>query len=177
MTKNLTINDFSLAEDNIRDITIGGNVVLVQETLPLAEKVAIIQDIVNDYVVAEEYYFNPLKLRTLAEIKTIQASTNIKIDEDDILNDIYTLRDKLRKSGLLDLLKYTDYQEIVNWSYECAEVLCKFRSSFRGFLEEMNIKTNDNLAEGENQLTSLLTVIKDNPEFMDIMKSLSPQMV
>lgn len=173
MTKNLTINDFSLAEDNVKEISFGENVVLVQETLPLAEKVAIIQDIVNDYVVAEEYYFNPLKLRILADIKTIQASTNIKIDEDDILNDVYALHDKLRKSGLLDLLKFTDYQEIVSWSYECAEVLCKFRSSFRGFLEEMNIKTNDNLLEGENQLTSLLTMVKDNPEFMDMMKSLS----
>lgn len=173
MTKNLTINDFSLAEDNVKEISFGENVVLVQETLPLAEKVAIIQDIVNDYVVAEEYYFNPLKLRILAEIKTIQASTNIKIDEDDILNDVYALHDKLRKSGLLDLLKFTDYQEIVSWSYECAEALCKFRSSFRGFLEEMNIKTNDNLLEGENQLTSLLAMVKDNPEFMDMMKSLS----
>ena len=174
MTKNLTINDFSLAEDNVKEISFGENVVLVQETLPLAEKVAIIQDIVNDYVVAEEYYFNPLKLRILAEIKTIQASTNIKIDEDDILNDVYALHDKLRNSGLLDLLKFTDYQEIVSWSYECAEALCKFRSSFRGFLEEMNIKAEGNLAESENQLSALLSVVKDSPELLNMLKSMTP---
>lgn len=170
MTKNLTINDFSLTEDNVKEIPFEENVVLVQETLPLAEKIAIIQDIVNDYVVAEEYYFNPLKLRTLAEIKTIQASTNIKIDEDDILNDVYALHDKLRKSGLLDLLKFTDYQEIVNWSYECAEVLCKFRSSFRGFLEEM--KSNHDAENMSEQIASIVEELKDNPELSNLFKLL-----
>jgi hypothetical protein len=172
MTKNLTINDFSLTEDNVKEIPFEENVVLVQETLPLAEKIAIIQDIVNDYVVAEEYYFNPLKLRTLAEIKTIQASTNIKIDEDDILNDVYALHDKLRKSGLLDLLKFTDYQEIVNWSYECAEVLCKFRSSFRGFLEEMksaSISSEDDV----NSVMSIFEQIKNNPEISSILQAVA----
>ena len=174
MTKNLTINDFSLAEDNIKDITIGENVVLVQETLPLAEKIAIIQDIVNDYVVAEEYYFNPLKLRTLAEIKTIQASTNIKIDEDDILNDVYALHDKLRKSGLLDLLKFTDYQEIVNWSYECAEVLCKYRSSFRGFLEET--KSTEGIEELSSSILSMANELEGS-DFMNAMKSIASNVV
>lgn len=175
MTKNLTINDFSLAEDNVKEISFGENVVLVQETLPLAEKVAIIQDIVNDYVVAEEYYFNPLKLRTLAEIKTIQASTNIEIKEDDFLDDIYTLHDKLRKSGLLDLLKFTDYQEIVNWSYECAEVLCKFRSSFRGFLEEMKNNSIEDVNGIGEQVNSILETFKDNPDLLKFLNQLSNQ--
>ena len=173
----INLNQFPIHEEGIKivsfEIEDGKNIVVeVRKTLPLAEKVEIIQNIVNQYVVAEEYYFNPLKLRTLAQILTIKASTNIEISNEEIEQDIYALHDTLRKTHILEeILAYTDYQEIVNWSYECAEVLCKFRSSFRGFLEEMK-DTNDagNINE---QLTSVLTDLKANPEILELLRGVA----
>ena len=175
----LNLNQFPVHEEGTKTVLFetedGNNIIVeVRKTLPLAEKVEIIQNIVNQYVVAEEYYFNPLKLRTLAQILTIKASTNIEISDDE---DIYALHDKLRKTHIFDkILTYTDYQEIVNWSYECAEVLCKFRSSFRGFLEE--IKNNRDAENMSEQIASMVGELRDNPELANLLKVISnPAMV
>ena len=168
----INLNKFSIVEDEpyVAEFHSGKEVIKVEviKSLPLETKVNIIQTIVNQYVVAEEYYFNPLKLRTLAEIKTIQASTNIEIEESEIESNIYDLHDKLKKTGILDLLVHTDYNEIVNWAYECAEVLCKFRSSFRGFLEE--VKDSNKIIDMNNHLVDIAETFKDTPEIRELLQ-------
>jgi len=148
----------------------------VIEILPLAEKTRVIEEIVNECVNNEFNYFNPLYLRTLAEVKTIEACTNIICD----YSDLYEFHDILRFNKIFsEILPLTDFQEILNWSYECAESLCKYKNSFMGVLQTIGSAQNQqgNIDEQMKQILSLSKTIKEDPEIQDFMNSVAPHLV
>lgn len=144
----------------------------VIETLPMQEKVKVIEEIVNACVLNQFNYFNPLFLRTLAQVKTIEACTNIICDT----NDLYGFHDILRANGILDIiLPMTDYQEIVNWSYECAESLCKYKNSFVGMLQGMS--SSKETEEMISQLNELAQSVKEDADIKQFMEEVAPHLV
>ena len=144
----------------------------VIETLPMQEKVKVIEEIVNACVLNQFNYFNPLFLRTLAQVKTIEACTNIICDT----NDLYGFHDILRANGILDtILPMTDYQEIVNWSYECSESHCKHKNSFIGTLQGMS--ASKETEEMVAQLTELAQSVKEDTDIKQFMEEVAPHLV
>ena len=171
MEKKITINtlaDISAKEQNeIKVELIEGVEITVQRCLPMEVKVAVIADIVRNCAFGIEPYFNPLKLKVLATLMTIDSCTDIQVFTDDN-DDIYAIYDALSAAEVLDkVLPYTDYQEIVNWSYESAEALIKYRNSFIGAFDEMKEKFNSD--ETQEQLQGLLDEIKNSPEVQDLL--------
>ena len=157
------------------EITLANGVdvtVEVIEVLPMQDKVKVIEEIVNACVVNQFNYFNPLYLRTLAQIKTIEACTNIECDT----KDLYGLHDILRVNGIFDkILPMTDYQEILNWSYECAESLCKYKNSFVGTLQGMQAsKENEEILK---QFQEAVEAIKNDSDIKQFMDEVSPHLV
>lgn len=146
----------------------------VKEKLELAEKVKIIEEISNEVVLSQFNYFNPLYLRTLAQVKTIDACTNINCD----YTDLYGFYDILRENGVFkEILPYTEYQEILNWSYECAESLCKYRNSFMGFVQSMGAQSNGEEAnETLKQLLEAAETVKNDPEVKQFLQEVAPHL-
>ena len=168
MTKNITLESLAEAAQTTKpEITVtlkNGVIVTVKEKLSMEEKVAIIEDIVVACAYSDDTYFNPLKLKVLATLKTLEASTDIDIMSFE--GDVYMLYDILNNVGVLDeVLPLTDYQEIINWSYESAEALIKYKNSIFGVLDEMMQRT-----ENTENIEDLLNEIKSSPEVQDLLK-------
>lgn len=170
MTKNITLESLAGAALTTKpEITVtleNGVVVTVKERLSMEEKVAIIEEIVLACVYADDSYFNPLRLKVLAALKTLEVSTDIDIMSFD--GDVYALYDILNNAGVLDnVLPLTDYQEIINWSYESAEALIRHRNSFIGVIDEIKSKLNAEEILGAFQ--SALNEAKDSPEVQELL--------
>lgn len=170
MTKNITLESLAeVAQTTKPEITVtleNGVVVTVKEKLSMEEKVAIIEDIVVACAYSDDTYFNPLKLKVLATLKTLEASTNIDIMNFD--GDVYALYDILNNAGVIDdVLPLTDYQEIINWSYESAEALIKHRNSLIGVIDE--IKNKFDTEEIISAFQSALNEAKNSPEVQDLL--------
>ena len=170
MTKNITLESLAeVAQTTKPEVTVtleNGVVVTVKEKLSMEEKVAIIEDIVVACAYSDDTYFNPLKLKVLATLKTLEASTNIDIMNFD--GDVYALYDILNNAGVIDdVLPLTDYQEIINWSYESAEALIKHRNSLIGVIDE--IKNKFDTEEIISAFQSALNEAKNSPEVQDLL--------
>ena len=170
MTKNITLESLAeVAQTTKPETTVtlkNGVVVTVKEKLSMEEKVAIIEDIVVACAYSDDTYFNPLKLKVLATLKTLEASTNIDIMSFD--GDVYALYDILNNAGVIDdVLPLTDYQEIINWSYESAEALIKHRNSLIGVIDE--IKNKFDTEEIISAFQSALNEAKNSPEIQDLL--------
>ena len=170
MTKNITLESLAeVAQTTKPEITVtleNGLIVTVKEKLSMEEKVAIIEDTVVACAYSDDTCFNPLKLKVLATLKTLEASTNIDIMNFD--GDVYALYDILNNAGVIDdVLPLTDYQEIINWSYESAEALIKHRNSLIGVVDEIKNKFDTEEIIGAFQ--SALNEAKNSPEVQDLL--------
>ena len=171
MEKKITLNHIAeIAAENSNEIKIRlaeGLEATVRKTLPLDEKVKLIEEIVVACSYGTEPYFNPLKLKTLAALKVLDASTDIEVFGDDS-KDIYELYDIFNDSEVIGgILPYTDYQEIVNWAYESTEALIKYNNSFLGVLNGFNNSVDSN--EMQNDLMKLLEEVKNNPDVQEVL--------
>lgn len=171
MEKKITMNHLAeIAAENNNEIRIElakGVDATVRRTLPLEEKVAMIEDIVVACSYGTEPYFNPLKLKTLTALKVLDASTDIEVFGDGNEN-IYELYDALNKAEVMNkILPYTDYQEIVNWAYESSEALIKYNNSFLGAFDGFKEKFDSE--DMQNELKGILEEIKNNPEVKDLL--------
>ena len=170
MTKNITLESLAGAAQTTKpEVTVtleNGLTITVKEKLSMEEKVAIIEDVVVACAYSDDTYFNPLKLKVLATLKTLEASTNIDIMNFD--GDVYALYDILNNAGVIDdVLPLTDYQEIVNWSYESAEALIKHKNSLIGVIDE--IKNKFDTEEIISAFQSALNEAKNSPEVQDLL--------
>lgn len=161
-----TLADFPAKDNEIKVELASGCEVTVRKHLTMEEKVKLIEEIVIACSYGAEPYLNPLKLKVLATLKVLDLSTDINV-LDDAEADVYALYNVLDNAGILtEVLPYTDYQEIVNWSYESSEALLKYRNSFIGIMDEIKDKLNaEDLSETVQQL---IDEIKTNPEIQEI---------
>lgn len=162
------IADLAAAVKNEEIVELNNGIqVRVRNRLPLEEKVHLIEEIVIACAVGTESYFNPLKLRTLTALKVLDASTDINVFEDEEM-DIYKLYDILNDAGVFTkVLPRTDFQEVLNWSYDSAEAFINYNHSISGILAEL--KDSFNTEDLKEQLTSIMTELKDNPDLQKLL--------
>ena len=106
-------------------------------------------------------------------MKTIDVSTNINCD----YTDLYEFYEILKLNGIFkEILPLTEYQEILNWSYECAESLCTYKNSFIGFIQSTSADQKNAEQAGEmlKQLLESAQTIKNDPEIKKFMAEVIP---
>ena len=170
MNKNYNMSQIaqlSAKRDNEIIVEIGeGMEVTVNTCLSLEEKVSLIEDVIKASVYGLEPYFNPLKLKTYAALRVLEASTDIEIIKTGE-EDIYEIYDILNYSGVIDkVLPHTDYQEIVNWAYESAEAFKTYQNSIMGALDDLKDKFN---TEELQNLINVLSDLENHPEIINIL--------
>lgn len=143
--------------------------------LPLEEKMATIEGIVNECVNSGFNYFNPLYLRILAEVKVIEACTNIVCE----YSDLYAFHDILNANGVFDkILPETEYNTIHAMAYNCAESICKYKNSFMGALQILGSQQQGQ--EGMNdqikQILELAQTIKEDADIQEFMSTVAPHL-
>lgn len=150
----------------------GGAEVEVKPYLTQLEKVDLMQTIVN-LCAEEEGFFNPLKLNIITMVETIKACTNLDCSEYE---DIFSLYDILKSNKVFeDVLPLTEFSDIINWAYECAETITKYSNSARGIINA--IQSNRNADSLVQEFQSILNNAKTDPQLKSFIENYMPTLV
>ena len=149
-----------------------GTEVEVRNRIPQEEKIALMQTIINACA-EEEGFFNPLKLNIITMVETVKAYTNIDCEDYE---DVYYLYDVLKSNNIFDdILPLTEFNDVINWSYECAETITKYTNSARGILNALQQnKGSDSLV---NDFQTIINNAKTDPELKSFIENYMPSLV
>ena len=123
-------------------ITIGENEITVERYLPMADKAAFIERVLNT-VIDDTGFINPMRLDVMFHIELIKTYTNISITEKMMENpskvyDLLVLNNIL--SAVLEVIPEEEYEDLMNDVGECAKHTVDYINSFAGMIK--NITTN-----------------------------------
>ena len=144
----------------------------VYAQIPQEQKIALMQTIINACA-EEEGFFNPLKLNIVTMVETIKAYTNIDCSGYE---DVFNLYDVLKSNRVFDdILPYTEFSDVINWSYECAETITKYSNSARGIINAIQTK-ND--ADGlVRDFQDVLNNANADPQLKSFIENYMPTLV
>ena len=123
-------------------VTIGENEITVERYLPMADKAAFVERVLNT-VIDDTGFINPMRLDVMFHIELIKTYTNISITEKMMENpskvyDLLVLNHIL--SSVLEVIPEEEYEDLMNDVSECAEHTVGYLNSFAGMIK--NITTN-----------------------------------
>ena len=159
-----------MENNNIKEISIDDQKVLVEQYLPLEEKVNLITSVIEQSGNGEEGFFNIVKLETYYIIEMLRAYTNISFT-DKQKEDPSKLYDILYSSNVLstvlEVIPQEEYMSITNGVKDTIEAVYKYQNSVLGILD--TIKTDySNLDLDITKLSSKLT----GDENLDMVKNI-----
>ena len=152
-------------------ININGCEIEVIQYLPINEKLALVERVLN-FVVDETGFLNPVKLEIHTLLEIVRAYTNISLTEK-MLDNAPKTYDSLMINGIFDAviqaIPEDEYDAIFDAVEDCAEHAVKYLSSFLGMLKSINndydsTKMNvDNIMEtlGQSDKIGLVKEILD----------------
>ena len=118
-------------------VDINGEQVVIKQYLPVDEKVALVERVLNASI-DETNYFSYAKLNVYSQIEIVKAYTNISFTEKQ-LEDIPKLFDLLIINGIIKIVKdnipYAEYINIHDMIYDDADRLGKHLNSFLGVMK------------------------------------------
>ena len=160
----VAFNKLGLKVDNrIEKVIINEQEVEVKKTLPIKQKIELIENIVNQ-VVNDSKFYNPVKEDVYTVLEVVYAYTNINFT-DKLKEDEYKLYDLLTTPGgvwekVLEAIDVAEMLDIENYTTRCIQSIYTFQNSAVGVLEtvsrdysNLNLDTQklrDNLANREN---------------------------
>ena len=123
-------------------ITIGENEIIVERYLPMADKAAFVERVLNA-VIDDTGFINPMRLDVMFHIELIKTYTNISITEKMMENpskvyDLLILNNVL--SAVLEAIPEEEYEDLIDNITECAKHTVDYLNSFAGMIK--NITTN-----------------------------------
>ena len=123
-------------------ITIGENEIIVERYLPMADKAAFVERVLN-VVIDDTGFINPMRLDVMFHIELIKTYTNISITEKMMENpskvyDLLILNNVL--SAVLEAIPEEEYEDLIDNITECAKHTVDYLNSFAGMIK--NITTN-----------------------------------
>ena len=123
-------------------ITIGENEITVERYLPMADKAAFVERVLNT-VIDDTGFINPMRLDVMFHIELIKTYTNISITDKMMENpskvyDLLALNNIL--SSVLEVIPEEEYEDLMNDVGECAKHTVDYLNSFAGMIK--NITTN-----------------------------------
>lgn len=146
----------------------------VKEYLSIQDKLKLISEVLSNALSEDtEGFYNPVKLEVFADVAIVEAYTNIEYSEED-REDISGLYDKLKSSGLLDLIIEEGignpyYYELRIQIENCMKAINSFNNSFYGVIK--TIGANRDIVNFD--ITELQEKLKD-PESLKILKEIAP---
>lgn len=126
----------------VDDITIdiNGEKVIVKQYLPVDEKVALVERVLNASI-DETNYFSNAKLKVYSKIEILKAYTNINFT-DKQLEEIPKLYDLLEINNIFDTIinniPVKEYENIINMINDDADRLSKHLNSFVGMMKTIS---------------------------------------
>lgn len=153
-------------------INIGDEQITVKQYLPVDEKVALVERVLNA-AIDETNYFSCARLNVYSKIEIIKAYTNINFT-DKQLEDAPKLFDLLQLNGIiqtvLNAIPENEYHFLQDMIYDDADRLGKHLNSFVGMIKLINqnqIDTEDNI----NSMLENLQKIADNSTLQTVVNN------
>ena len=150
-------------------ITIGENEITVERYLPMADKAAFVERVLNA-VIDDTGFINPMRLDVMFHIELIKTYTNISITDKMMENpskvyDLLVLNNIL--SSVLEVIPEEEYEDLMNDVGECAKHTVDYLNSFAGMIK--NITTNyDTTKMNVEEIMQTL----DDPEKIGLVKDI-----
>ena len=123
-------------------ITIGENEITVERYLPMADKAAFVERVLNA-VIDDTGFINPMRLDVMFHIELIKTYTNISIT-DKMMENPSKVYDLLMLNhifgAVLEAIPEEEYEDLMNDVGECAKHTVDYLNSFAGMIK--NITTN-----------------------------------
>lgn len=143
---------------DIIPVQIGDETIAVKQYLPLQEKLALMERVIEQAHNENYDYANPMLMNAIRDLELVYAYTDISFTEKQ-KEDIPKLYDSLKSSGILDMIldaipKGENYS-ISEGIYKTSKAIYEYRNSVKGILE--HIKNNyDDLNFNVNEITEKL---------------------
>lgn len=150
-------------------VTIGENEITVERYLPMADKAAFVERVLNA-VIDDTGFINPMRLDVMFHIELIKTYTNISITDKMMENpskvyDLLMLNHIL--SAVLEAIPEEEYEDLMNDIGECAKHTVDYLNSFAGMIK--NITTNyDTTKMNVEEIMQTL----DDPEKVGLVKDI-----
>jgi hypothetical protein len=120
-------------------VTIGENEITVERYLPMADKAAFVERVLNA-VIDDTGFINPMRLDVMFHIELIKTYTNISIT-DKMMENAGKTYDLLEINNILntiiDAIPETEYQNVLAYVEGIIERIVTFNHSFVGSMRTM----------------------------------------
>lgn len=166
----------------VKTLEWNGQVIEVKQYLPVAEKLELVSNIINQSV-DDNGYYNTARVEIYLTIGVIEAYTNINFTEKQ-KEDVFGLYDKLVSSGLCSKLRdeewlaetddlnpispiipYNEWGIIENWTYAIIKNIYKYKDSIMGILDTIQTDYSNLNLDSETIRQNL-----GNPENLQLLR-------
>ena len=155
--------------EDIKNITICGQVVEVKQYLPISDKINIITNVIENSA-DDNNFANPVKVEVFANLEIMYAYTNISFT-DKQKGDPTKLYDLLEENGVIAeviaAIPENEYALLLGWIDETIEAFYKYRNSVLGILDTISADYSNLSLDA----TNLQKQIAD-PENLKLLKSI-----
>lgn len=150
-------------------ITIGENEITVERYLPMADKAAFVERVLNA-VIDDTGFINPMRLDVMFHIELIKTYTNISITDKMMENpskvyDLLMLNHIL--SAVLEAIPEEEYEDLMNDVGECAKHTVDYLNSFAGMIKNITANYDTTKMNVEEIMQTL-----DDPEKIGLVKDI-----
>ena len=151
------------------NITIGENEIIIEQYLPMADKAALVERVLNT-VLDETGYVNPMRLEVIFNIEVIKTYTNISITDKMMENpakvyDMLILNDIL--SQVLSNIPKDEYEDLFNYVDEAACHTVNYLNSFAGMMKTITENYDTTKMNVEDIMKTL-----DDPDKVGLVKDI-----
>ena len=126
--------------DKVQVVTINGLEVEVKQYLPVAEKLELIANVLNNSA-DDNNFANPVKVEVFANLEIMYAYTNISFT-DKQKEDPTKLYDLLEENGMIAeviaAIPENEYALLLGWIDETIEAFYTYRNSVMGIMEQIS---------------------------------------
>ena len=148
-------------------VTIGENEITVERYLPMADKAAFVERVLNA-VIDDTGFINPMRLDVMFHIELIKTYTNISITDKMMENpskvyDLLMLNHIL--SAVLEAIPEEEYEDLMNDVGECAKHTVDYLNSFAGMIKNVVANYDATKMNVEEIMKTL-----DDPEKIGLVK-------
>ena len=150
-------------------ITIGETDITVEQYLPMTEKAAFVERVLNT-VIDDTGFVNPMRLDVMFHLELVKAYTNISITEKMMENPAKTY-DLLIMNGLLaailEAIPNDEYEDLMNDVDECACHTVNYLNSFAGMMKNIT----ENYGTTKMNVEEIMKTL-DDPEKVGLVKDI-----
>ena len=148
-------------------VTIGENEITVERYLPMADKAAFVERVLNA-VIDDTGFINPMRLDVMFHIELIKTYTNISITDKMMENpskvyDLLMLNHIL--GTILEAIPEEEYEDLMNDVSECAKHTTDYLNSFAGMIKNVVANYDATKMNVEEIMETL-----DDPEKIGLVK-------